>query len=154
MATLPQATTTLEPDACWALLRRADVGRLAVTVDGRPDIFPVNYAVDRGTVVFRTAPGTKLVALMASPEVAFEVDGHDEVPDEAWSVVVRGSAEVVRGFEQMLDVGYLPVYPWQAARKGHFVRILVEEVTGRRFRRVDRSFWDTPGSGVPPQHRP
>lgn len=44
----------------WALLRRAVVGRLALTVDGRPEIFPVNHMVDHGTVVFRTAVGTKL----------------------------------------------------------------------------------------------
>jgi nitroimidazol reductase NimA-like FMN-containing flavoprotein (pyridoxamine 5'-phosphate oxidase superfamily) len=41
----------------WALLRQTDVGRLAVIVDDRPDIFPVNYLVDHGSVVIRTAPG-------------------------------------------------------------------------------------------------
>ena len=52
----------LEPPECWTLLRHTEVGRLAVTMGTSPDIFPVNFAVDRGSVVFRTAEGTKLAA--------------------------------------------------------------------------------------------
>ena len=37
------------------------VGRVALA-GPRPVIFPVNYAVDRGNVVFRTDPGTKFHA--------------------------------------------------------------------------------------------
>ncbi|MEO8330084.1 MAG: pyridoxamine 5'-phosphate oxidase family protein, partial [Candidatus Nanopelagicales bacterium] len=43
-----EPTKTLDREACWSLLRLADVGRLAVIVDAHPDIFPVNYAVDGG----------------------------------------------------------------------------------------------------------
>ena len=43
----------------WLLLRSAAVGRLAVVVDGLPDIFPVNHPVDHGTILFRTAQGTQ-----------------------------------------------------------------------------------------------
>ena len=52
---LRTGTTILESNECWALLRAADVGRLAVSIAERPDIFPVNFAVDHGTIVFRTA---------------------------------------------------------------------------------------------------
>ena len=148
MASLPAPTTMLEPDGCWRLLRRSDVGRLAVIVDERPEIFPVNYAVDGGSVVFRTAPGAKLTAVASSPAVAFEVDGHDEDSDEAWSVVVKGRADIVHGFIQLLDTTSLTVFPWQASKKSQFVRVVADEVTGRRFRRVDPSFWDTPLSGA------
>ncbi|MEY2957656.1 MAG: hypothetical protein RLZZ01_224, partial [Actinomycetota bacterium] len=44
----------LVPDECWRLLERHEVGRLAVSVSDRPDIFPVNYVVDQGGIVFRT----------------------------------------------------------------------------------------------------
>ena len=47
----------LEPPACWALLRRAQVGRLAVAIANHPDIFPINFVVDHASVVFRTAEG-------------------------------------------------------------------------------------------------
>jgi nitroimidazol reductase NimA-like FMN-containing flavoprotein (pyridoxamine 5'-phosphate oxidase superfamily) len=45
------------------LLAERHLGRLALTDPDGPVIFPVNYAVDEGAVVFRTDPGTKLDAL-------------------------------------------------------------------------------------------
>ena len=39
-----------------------------------------------------------LAALAATPFVAFEADGRVAgAPDEAWSVVIKGSSEEVRG---------------------------------------------------------
>jgi hypothetical protein len=49
----------LEHHECWAMLRTVSVGRLAVLSDGRPDIFPINYTVDGGTLVFRTGEGSR-----------------------------------------------------------------------------------------------
>ena len=37
----PPGVTILAPNACWALLRSAEVARLAVLVDHHPDIFPI-----------------------------------------------------------------------------------------------------------------
>src|SRR6476659_9623927 len=65
--------TILGPDACWAKLRSAEVGRLAVSIVDQPDIFPINLVVDV-TVCFRTAEGTKLAAAVLGRSVAFEVD--------------------------------------------------------------------------------
>ena len=48
------ASTVLPEHTCWMLLRSVEVARLAVSVDDRPDIFPVNFVVDHGTVVIRT----------------------------------------------------------------------------------------------------
>ena len=33
---------------CWRLLAEHTVGRLAVSIANRPDIFPVNYVLDDG----------------------------------------------------------------------------------------------------------
>ena len=38
---------------------------------------PVNFVVEHGNVVFRTAEGTKLAAAVLGTAVAFEVDGYD-----------------------------------------------------------------------------
>ena len=86
--------TDLEANACWALLRSHEVGRLAVSIADRPEIFPVNYVVDHGTVVFRTAEGTKLAGAVQR-DVAFEADGYEPETGEAWSVVVKGRAEEI-----------------------------------------------------------
>ena len=49
--------TVLNADECWDLLRQTEVGRLAVSIHDEPEVFPINFIVDRGTVVFRTARG-------------------------------------------------------------------------------------------------
>ena len=117
---------------CWDLLRQSVVGRLAVTVDGHPDIFPVNPIVDHGTIVFRTAAGTKLAATKGK-EVAFEVDGYDAETARAWSVVVKGRAVEIIEREETLRALRLPLFPWQSGRKPRFVRIEATALTGRRF---------------------
>lgn len=116
----------------WTLLRESVVGRLAVIVDGRPEIFPVNHLVDRESVVFRTAAGTKLSGT-AGHWVAFEVDGYDLSTASAWSVVVKGEAQQVNRLYDVLEVIELPLFPWHSAPKPHFIRIEPDSITGRRF---------------------
>ena len=125
--------TILDPPACWALLRQSEVGRLAVSINNHPDIFPVNYIVDHGTVVFRTAEGTKLAASVLGPAVAFEVDGYDAADGEAWSVVIKGRAVEIEQIHQLFAAVDLPLFPWNTAPTGRFVRIEPSEMSGRRF---------------------
>jgi len=144
MTTDPGATVILAENDCWTLLRSTEVGRLAVVVGDRPDIFPINFVVDHGTVVFRTAEGTKLAAAAVNESVAFEVDGYDPDAGEAWSVVIKGRAKEIRRMHELFDTGTLPLFPWHAAPKHRFVRITPDEVTGRRFHVVDPAAWGTP----------
>lgn len=137
----------LEHHECWALLRTVSVGRLAVLVDGRPDIFPVNFTVDGGTLVFRTAQGTKLSAATGDAPVAVEADGVDPDTALAWSVVVKGTAALVKSTEDVLETSRLYLFPWQAGRKDAFVRITPDTVTGRRFKVTDPMTWWTQISG-------
>lgn len=131
---------SLTTSACWALLRTVEVGRLAVLVDNAPDIFPVNFVVDHGSVVFRTAPGTKLDAALQESPVAFEVDGID-AGDHAWSVVLRGAATERRGLDEAVETSALPLFPWHGDAKPRFLRITPTTVSGRRFPIADRSRW-------------
>jgi nitroimidazol reductase NimA-like FMN-containing flavoprotein (pyridoxamine 5'-phosphate oxidase superfamily) len=133
----------LEPGDCWALLRSADVGRLAVVVRGEPDIFPVNYVVDHGSVLFRTAQGTKLTYVALGGRVAFEVDGYDSEKRQAWSVVLKGPARPIHDRHELLDAARLPLCPWHDSPKNHFVRMEPDEITGRCFTVVDQSRWRT-----------
>jgi hypothetical protein len=136
----------LEHHECWALLRTVSVGRLAIVVDGRPDIFPINYTVDGGTLVFRTGEGTKLSGASRDAAVALEADGVDQDTGMAWSVVAKGTAAVVTGTEEILDTSRLYLFPWQAGRKDAFVRITPDSVTGRRFQVTAPMTWWTPFS--------
>jgi uncharacterized protein len=141
-------TTSLEPHECWALLRSAEVGRLAIAIMNRPDIFPVNHVVDRGTIVFRTAEGTKLAAAVLGEAVAYEVDGYDPERRDASSVVVKGRAVELERMQELFDAGDLRLFPWHAAPKPRFVRIEAETVTGRRFHVVDHTAPETPSTGA------
>lgn len=116
---------------CWDLLSSRTLGRLVTSVDGQPEIFPVNYVVQRRTILFRTAAGTKLVSAAINNHVVFEVDDHNVA--EGWSVVVKGVARSLRDDEQIEDAERAQVLSWTASEKSHYVRILPEMVTGRRF---------------------
>jgi len=132
----------------WMLLREAVVGRLAVVVDDAPDLFPVNHVVDHGTLVFRTAEGTKLAATVGR-QVAYEVDGYDLGSGEAWSVVVKGRASEVHELHDVLEAMQLPLFPWHAAPKPRLVRIEPTSVTGRRFHATTSGAATTPRSARP-----
>jgi uncharacterized protein len=136
----------LTREACLGLLAVRDVGRVAVVVDGRPIIFPVNYLLDGDLVVFRTDPGTKLDYGSFGP-VAFEIDYIDESRKEGWSVVVTGLGREITGAldraserEQLL-----PLEPWAGGPKAHWIRIISPTITGRRLHRSGVPRGQTPG---------
>ncbi|MET4094369.1 pyridoxamine 5'-phosphate oxidase family protein [Arthrobacter sp. UYCu712] len=146
----PPAVEDLDHHECWRLLRGVSVGRLAVWVDDHPDIFPINYTVDHGTLVFRTGDGTKLQAATGDTPVAVEADGVDADTGIAWSVVIKGQAAPVRNQQEVLETVGLQLFPWQPGRKEHFVRITPDTVTGRRFKVAPPLTWWTPLDGTTP----
>jgi len=129
----------LAREDCVALLATQEVGRLVAVDDGRPLIFPVNYALDGDAVVFRTASGTKLWASSRAP-VAFEVDEIDRGARTGWSVILHGVAQEVTAFDRadvQARVWGLPVEPWAPGEKPVFVRIAPTLITGRRVRHTN-----------------
>jgi uncharacterized protein len=42
----------LSESECWRLLGSMALGRLVTSVEGRPEIFPVNFVVQHRTVLF------------------------------------------------------------------------------------------------------
>jgi len=127
-----EGTRECSRQEAWDLLREGIVGRLAVIRDGVPDIFPVNYVVDHGTVVIRTNGGTKHQAAR-NQVVAFEVDGYDLDTGEAWSAVLKGLVTEVWAVDEVIEVMALPLDPWESGAKPHFLRITPGTLTGRRF---------------------
>lgn len=118
-------------DDCLAGLERTPVGRLAFVVDGKPHIIPLNYRLHEGAVVVRTSYGTMLDAVHHQP-VAFEIDAIDAEHSSGWSVVVHGKAEEVWRPEELRAIRELPLRPWAAGERDHYVRILPTAITGRR----------------------
>lgn len=125
-----QPVLQLNRQQCEKLLRNTRHGRLAFMAEGRVEIFPVNYAFDGDNLYFRTAPGAKLLAAESRALVAFETDGI--LPDEGWSVVVRGQITPVA--ESQVDyVRGLGLSPWIPTYKDFFVSLSIDEITGRHF---------------------
>ena len=132
-AALSDRIDELSAADCWALLRGTGLGRLATAVDGFADIFPVNYFVHEESILFRTAPGSKLVNIALNPCVAFEVDGVDT--RWHWSVVIHGKAQQLLSQSDVIESGVMELVSWSPTAKHDYVRITPDDVNGRR---IDR----------------
>lgn len=130
----------LTEEQCWKLLEKDGVGRLATATvdrsrgDVTPDIFPINFHVFEQRILFRTAPGTKLIDLTAQPTVAFQTDGRRG--KHHWSVVARGTARRMMFDSDIQESGILDLHSTLPTEKWNYVRIEVDTITGIRFRGV------------------
>ncbi len=125
----------LSTDECWQLLQDAAVGRVAFVDAGEPVVLPVTHGVHGHSIVFRSGSGTKLEAAAMSQPLAFEVDGWDDTYRTGWSVLARGVGETVYDDDDIsvFDGGN---EPWlDSAAAGTWVRLRVDEVSGRRIAR-------------------
>jgi nitroimidazol reductase NimA-like FMN-containing flavoprotein (pyridoxamine 5'-phosphate oxidase superfamily) len=134
MITTQDAVVALPEEDAWEFLRTHQLGRLAFHLLGEVHIAPVNYAVTDGRVVFRTAPGSKLLGVVMNDDVAFEVDEVGQ--DSATSVVARGTARLLRDGEAD-DVERVGLHSWVPTDKDEVVAVEIREISGRTFR-LDR----------------
>lgn len=131
--TLQTRVHQLTRDEAVELLQlHAFVGRIGFVVEGRPLILPVNYLADDDSIVFCTAPGTKLSAIGGGAPVVFEVDDSRPLYHTGWSVVVTGTAHEIADESQLDDLRRGPLHSWAAPSSEHWVRVSIEAVTGRR----------------------
>jgi uncharacterized protein len=118
----------IDPAECDILLRGRTLGRVAVSIAGEITILPVFYGVADGTIVFRTAPGTKLDAAVLGTNVAFEIDG----TAPGWSVVVHGHAHEIRDPAEQVRARAHLEHDWPAGERDRLVAISIERISGRR----------------------
>ncbi|MEW2446891.1 pyridoxamine 5'-phosphate oxidase family protein [Streptomyces parvulus] len=124
--------TDLDEEECRVLLSTHGVGRLAFTSEDGPLVFPVNYEVTEGELVFRTAPGSAAAAA-ADHEVAFEVDRVDDAMSQGWSVLAVGRCRAVTDPEtaRRLDEA-AHTAPWAGGARTSWLAVSTERLTGRR----------------------
>lgn len=130
-------TALLELDRaeCLRLLAATSIGRIAVNVpDWPPVIRPVNYVFDERSqsVLFRSARGSKLHALLGSTRAAFEIDGCEADDRTGWSVIIIGVTEEVTSPTEIDRIERLGLRPWAPGPRPHLVRIRATTVSGRR----------------------
>ena len=108
------------------------VGRLAFTAAGRTTIRPVNYVADDDAIVFCTSPGRTLTELGEDAQVAFEVDAARPLYHAGWSVIVHGTAREVTDPSELERLRRGPLRSWAARSTGRWIRISIEEISGRQ----------------------
>lgn len=119
----------LSDQASLDLLASTSFGHLALSNEGRPDIFPVNYYCDKKTILFRTASGSQLHDLTENMHVAFEVDVTTLA--DVWSVVVRGSATVLDDASQVSTQARKTLPDWVPIESFVYILIEPESIRGR-----------------------
>jgi uncharacterized protein len=118
-------------DECLTMLATAQIGRIAVSAQALPHIFPVRFLLGDDGIVIRTHQGTTLGEAARDAVVAFEADG--PIADSAfgWSVIVQGVARQTADLGGLAehDVGSLP--SWSPQRPANVVMISIELMAGR-----------------------
>lgn len=123
----------IDAEECLSLLagHRTKVGRVAFAENGYPVVLPVNYRVFRGTVIFRTDPGSKLLAMAMGQKLAFEVDHVDEPWQEGWSVLMQGMGREITDPDLLAEIDGIGLNAWVGA-EAHVLEIIWHRITGRR----------------------
>jgi nitroimidazol reductase NimA-like FMN-containing flavoprotein (pyridoxamine 5'-phosphate oxidase superfamily) len=131
----------MHAEECADLLASATLGRLAVVIDGHPEVFPVNhvYEPDSGYIAFPSNVGTKLHAALASPSVAFEADGFCPDGSRGWSVLVVGKVEEIDDPETITRLATNREQLWRTGSSTQWLRVVPSKMTGRRICNPDRS---------------
>jgi len=120
-------------EECIRLLREHHVGRIAVVIDGFPQVFPVNYRLVETSGVTWIAVGTQRGHAIerASINAAFEIDSVEPTQREAWSVLARGTLHHVdpdaADFRKRFDPE-----PWEAAERDVWLVVQPFAISGRR----------------------
>lgn len=132
----------MDRDECYSLLRshQYGVGRVAFTLPdsahGPPEILPVNFLLDVDDLIVQTGTGLLHDAAVHTRPMSFELDSIDSPAygqrQRGWSVVAKGRCEVVSESAQRTFLRLSHLAPAAGGFKPNFVRITVEQMTGRR----------------------
>src|SRR5215470_7841599 len=126
----------LDEAACLRLITPGGIGRIAYSGRYGPTVFPVNYRLHGGTIVFRTAQDSptdedlRTGIAHAEYKVAFEIDEIDLAAREGWSVLVQGPAHHVDSESERAEVEAAGVESWADGGREHFISISPARITG------------------------
>ena len=130
----------LDEQECIRLISPGGVGRIAFTGRYGLSIFPVNYKMHDGSVVFRTVGDSpfgedlRTGIQYAEYRVAFEIDDVDLAVQEGWSVLILGPAHHMDTSAERALASQIGVDAWPGGRREDYIRITPARMTGRRIR--------------------
>jgi nitroimidazol reductase NimA-like FMN-containing flavoprotein (pyridoxamine 5'-phosphate oxidase superfamily) len=124
----------LTDTACWQLLSQVRVGRLAwAEADGHIVIVPVNFGLNRHTVIIRTGETTLLDAARAATRCAFQAEDLEPGLRSGWTVLLDGTLTEVEDEGDAERLGQL-VDPWLREPRPHVLVLAATQATGRCLR--------------------
>lgn len=141
MDSSPLRLTELSRGQSMRLLASVPFGRIVFTEHALPMIRPVNHIIDGEDIVIRSHPGAAIVTAAdqsAGVVVAYEADEIAPVPRTGWSVIVIGTARLVRDpasaarYEDLLQ-------PWVAGDMSQLISVRADIVTGYRLEEPDHA---------------
>lgn len=126
----------LDMEESLTLLRSRPIGRFAYLAAGEPVVVPANYLVDGATVVLRSLAGSKLDAAVIGEAVSLQIDDFDIEERTGWSVLVRGTAQLVDSGEDIARYD-TELESWAVVTPGSatWIRIVATDISGRRLRK-------------------
>ncbi|WP_240677514.1 pyridoxamine 5'-phosphate oxidase family protein [Actinacidiphila soli] len=112
-------------------------GRVVFSERALPAVRPVNHILDDGHIIIRAHSGAAILGPAgAGTVVAYEADRIDDADNTGWSVIVTGTATLVRDAEELARS---LLYPWIIdAGMEDVARIGTDIVTGHRLVRGPR----------------
>lgn len=118
-------------------LSEQPLGRLAISINGSPDIFPVNYVIharsdDDVVAYIRASAGNKLFATAVGSPLALEADLVET--GTATSAILYGTARQVQYPDELQLVESTGLTAWIADHKPDVIAIDVERISGRTFK--------------------
>jgi nitroimidazol reductase NimA-like FMN-containing flavoprotein (pyridoxamine 5'-phosphate oxidase superfamily) len=118
-------------------LANATIGRVALVVDGAPEVIPATYVLDGDMVVFRSGDET-LLAHAGMAKVAFQVDHIDETSHTGSSVVVHGYLyDITDTMDATSErLRRRPLVTWAPTPRDRWFEIRPYRIAGRRLRVV------------------
>jgi uncharacterized protein len=125
------ALEQMSRDECLALMASMPVGRIIYTRRAMPAVEVVNFALDHGDIVIRTARDGKLAAAARGAVVAFEADSLDLAQRTGWSVTAIGQAHEVTDPGEVARLETIGLNSWAPGTRDHFIRISPVILTGR-----------------------
>jgi len=133
-------------EECLELLSGGVVGRVAMSTPGGPRIVPLNYAMYKDAIVFRTMPYSELGTYGWNTDLAFEIDHLDYEKHQGWSVVAIGRASLVEDPDELREIraGWDPT-PWVGGRRHLYIKLRWRDITGRRL-----EHWEASGTRLDP----
>lgn len=129
--------SAISEDECRTLLSVGIIGRVAFNSSAGIELIPLNYLYLNGAIYFRVDAASLLGELRhGTHEVAFEVDYHDDLIKQAWSVMVKGNVGAVTDPDELDTLRGKPdVDPWALGDRQLRLRLEPVVITGRKVKR-------------------